>query len=287
MPFDLELSNPPASSKSCRFSGAPAALPPTNWRVACFLIIRENKPLDSGFYAACAGLRARTQALELIANNVANVSTTGYRAQQPVFHTLLAAQRSSLDALNQSINNFGVLQGSRVDLTPGSLERTGNLLDLAIEGNAFFAVQTKAGTLYTRNGNFQVSTGGQLTTAEGDVVLGEQAPISVPGGPVSVSPDGTLSVNGAVAGKLKLVEFAADTALAAVGKSYYTAAAGAARPAGKSYVRQGMLEDSNAGVIESPIALIMVQRQAEMLERALSAFHSEFNRTAAVELPRL
>jgi flagellar basal-body rod protein FlgF len=276
--------NAPPSPKSCHFSQNHSVL---MWRFACTARSAETNTLNSGFYAACAGLRARTQALELIANNVANVSTNGYRAQQPVFHTVLAAQRQSLDALNRSINNFGVLEGSRVDLAPGSLERTGNPLDLAIEGKAFFAVQTRAGTFYTRNGNFQVSAQGQLTTSQGDLVLGEQAPVSVPGGTVSVSADGTLSVNGAVAGKLKLVEFAPDTSLVAMGNSYYSAAAGTERPAGKSYVRQGMLEDSNAGVIESPIALIMVQRQAEMLERALSAFHSEFNRTAAVDLPRL
>ena len=117
--------------------------------------------MDSGYYAACAGLRAQTQALELIASNVANISTTGFRGQQPMFRSLLASTGYQMaDPLNQAINDFGVLEGSRADLSAGNLERTGNSLDLAIEGNGFFAIQTHGQTLYTRNGNFQVSVEG-------------------------------------------------------------------------------------------------------------------------------
>ena len=164
--------------------------------------------MDSGYYAACAGLRAQTQALEVAAHNLANINTTGYREQQGLFRSLLAgANGQQLSPLNRAINDFGVLGGSRVDLSPGSLERTGNPFDLGIEGKGFFVVQTSRGTLYTRNGNFRVSAKGQLVTTEGDQVMGEQGPISVPSGPVAISPDGTLSLNGAIAGKLRLVEF--------------------------------------------------------------------------------
>ena len=85
-----------------------------------------------------AGLRAQTQALELIASNVANINTTGYRGQQPMFRSLLASAGPELpDPLNHAINDFGVLGGSRTDLAPGNLDRTGNPLDLAIEGPGF------------------------------------------------------------------------------------------------------------------------------------------------------
>src|SRR5689334_17293574 len=156
---------------------------------------RGRTQVDSGYYAACSGLRARIQNLDLVAHNLANIDTPGYRAQQPTFESLLAAADSAnLTDLNRAINNFGVLGASRTDLAAGSMERTGNALDVAIEGKAFFAVQTARGVLYTRNGNFQISTAGQLVTKEGDPVLGEQGPLLIPAGEVSISADGTLSV---------------------------------------------------------------------------------------------
>ena len=122
--------------------------------------------MDSGFYAACAGLQAQSQALEVAAHNLANLNTVGFRGQQPTFQTLLAAARPTVpNILNLATNNFGVLEGTHLDMTAGNLETTGNPLDVAIEGSGFFAIQTSAGTRYTRNGSFQVSTGGQLVTA--------------------------------------------------------------------------------------------------------------------------
>src|SRR5215475_7663355 len=119
--------------------------------------------MDSGFYAACTALMSRTEALDAIANNLANAGTAGYRAQRNVFNSVLAAAGdSSMSELNQAANNFGILTGTRVDLTQGALQKTGNNLDLAIEGSGFFVVQTANGPLYTRNGGFQVSSKGQL-----------------------------------------------------------------------------------------------------------------------------
>ncbi len=245
--------------------------------------------MDSGYYAACAGLRAQTQALELIASNVANISTTGFRGQQPMFRSLLASTGYQMaDPLNQAINDFGVLEGSRADLSAGNLERTGNSLDLAIEGNGFFAIQTHGQTLYTRNGNFQVSSKGQLTTAAGDLVLGEdKKPISLPSGEISISPDGTISAKGAVAGKLQIVEFVPGTVPTAEGNSYYSVPTTAVRPAPDSNVRQGMLESSNVNSVKAVVDMIAVQRHAEMLERAMTAFSSNLDHIAANDLPKV
>jgi flagellar basal-body rod protein FlgF len=244
--------------------------------------------MDSGYYAACAGLRAQTQALEVVANNLANINTGGYRGQQPTFHSLLAnASGTGSNPLNRAINDFNVLGGTRMDLSQGNLDRTGNPLDLAIEGSGFFAVQTPAGTLYTRKGNFQVSASGQLTTSGGDPVLGTEGPITLPSGTVTISPDGTLSVNGAVAATLRVVEFAAGTSPTPVGPASYSVPSSALQPPAGSNVRQGMLESSNVNSVTATVDLIMVQRHAEMLQRALSSFYSDFNRMATDELPRV
>jgi flagellar basal-body rod protein FlgF/flagellar basal-body rod protein FlgG len=243
--------------------------------------------VDSGFYAACAGLRAKSEALEIVANNVANLNSTGYRAHQATFRSLLMGERASAGSLSRAVNNFGVLGGTRLDLSAGSSEQTGNPFDLAIEGDAFFVVQSGKQTLYTRNGNFHRTANGQLVSAQGDPVLGEQGAILVPSGPVSIGPDGTISVDGAIGGKLKLAQFAPGADLQAVGTSYYAARGATATTATGFSLRQGMLEGSNANPISAVVDMITVQRQAEMLQRALSTFQSEFNRIASTELSRV
>src|ERR1035438_2451464 len=136
--------------------------------------------MSSGYYAACTGLMSRTQALETIANNLANVSTAGFRASHNIFSSVLATTGASpLSVLNQDANDYGVLSGTQLDTSQGALVRTGNDLDLAMEGPGYFAVQTAAGPVYTRGGNFRVSPQGQLITASGDPVMGDNGPITI------------------------------------------------------------------------------------------------------------
>jgi flagellar basal-body rod protein FlgF len=245
--------------------------------------------MDSGFYAACTALMARTQTLDLVANNLANVSTSGYRAQHDSFRSLLATSSSlPLSGLNQAVNNYSVIGGGQLDLSQGSLERTGNDLDFGIEGRGFFAVQTAGGQLFTRDGSFHVSPKGQLVTSTGDTVLGtDNRPIPIVGAPVSVSPDGTISVNGALAGQLKVVDFPAGTPLESVGKTYYSAPEKTGAPATEASIQQGTLESSNVNPVASSIELITVQRYAELMQRALTMFHTEMNQVATQDLPKV
>jgi flagellar basal-body rod protein FlgF len=189
--------------------------------------------------------------------------------------------------LSQAMNTYGVLSGTTLDLSQGALQKTGNDLDAAIEGPGYFVVQTANGPMYTRNGSFQVSARGQLVTSSGDAVMGDKGAIEMPPGPVSISADGTISSNGAVAGKLDLVEFAPNTQLTAMGGSYYSAPASGVRPATASNVRQGMLESSNVNTITSMVELVTAQREAEMMQRALSIFNSEIDKTATQDLPKV
>jgi len=244
--------------------------------------------MDSGYYAASAGLAAQEQALELVAHNLANLSTAGYRGQQMTFRSLVAGDAEVMvNPLNAAMNDFGVLSGSRLDLTPGSLAPTGNPLDVAISGPGFFSLQAAQGTLYTRAGSFHLTATGQLATADGNLVLGQQGPITLPGGNVVISSDGTISADGNVVDKLGLVEFPPGTSLSAVGDATYAGLEGTATPAVESSVQQGMVEGSNVGAIEGVVQLIAVQRNTEMLARALSAFDSQLNQTAVMDLPKV
>src|SRR6267142_689269 len=179
--------------------------------------------MGSGYYAACAGLIARTDALEVSANNLANVNTTGYKAQKEYFSSLVSDAAANQNPLNRAMNDYGVLGGARVDVAAGNLERTAGELDLAVEGGAFFEVQTANGTRYTRDGNFMLSANRQLQTQSGDAVLSEEGqPITLPTGGVAAS-----------------------------------------------------------------VGLIILQRHSALLERALTIFHTEFNKSAADDLPRV
>jgi flagellar basal-body rod protein FlgF/flagellar basal-body rod protein FlgG len=221
-------------------------------------------------------------------HNLANLNTNGFRGQQTTFQSILALARPALsNVLNAATNNFGVLEGSHLNLKPGSLQETGNLLDVGIEGNGFFAVQTAQGARYTRNGNFMLARTGELTTSSGDPVLGENGVIRVPAGEVSISSDGTLSVNSAVAGKIRLVEFAPGAKVVSEGQSLLSAPESSLVPARAASVRQGALESSNVNAIDALMSLIGVQREFDMMQRALSLFHTEFNRIAANDLPKV
>lgn len=244
--------------------------------------------MDSGYYAACAGLAAQTQALELIANNLANLGTTGYRGQQPTFRSLVTGGAVTTgNGLNEAINDFGVLGGGRVDLSSGSLTETGNPLDLSVVGAGFLVVQCEQGILYTRNGNFHLTSAGKLVTAQGDAVLGEAGPITLPSGAVAVSADGTVSVDGQVVGQLRVAEFSPNTSLRAAGNAMYAAPEGSELAPASSSIRQGVLEESNVSPVAGVVQLIAVQRNAEMLQRAVSLFDSQMNQTAAQDLPRV
>lgn len=244
--------------------------------------------MDSGYYSACAGLAAQTQALELVANNLANLGTTGYRGERATFRSLLTGGAAvAWNPLNAAVNDFGVLGGSRVDEASGSLAATGNPLDLAVAGKGYFVVQTGLGILYTRNGGFHLTPQGKLVSAQGDAVLGEQGPIVLPSGVVAVSEDGTVSVDGAVVATLRMAEFGPNTVLQPMGNAMYSAPAKSElRPAASS-VRQGMLEASNVSPVEGVVQLITIQRNAQLMARALSMFDSQLNQTAVQELPKV
>lgn len=244
--------------------------------------------MDSGFYAACTALVSRTQALDTIANNLANASTVGFRAEHNVFSSVLATTGNVPDSvINQAMNTYGVLGGDSLDQSQGALQKTGNQLDVGVEGPGYFVVQTADGPMYTRNGAFQVSSKGQLVTASGDAVMGDRGVITMPPGPISISADGTISSDGAVAGKLNVAEFPAGTELRSMGNTYYSAPVRTATPATNSAVRQGMLESSNVNPIASIVELITAQRSAEMAQRALGMFNNEIDKTATQDLPKV
>ncbi|HEX4020052.1 MAG TPA: flagellar hook-basal body protein [Acidobacteriaceae bacterium] len=245
--------------------------------------------MDSGYYAAFTGLMARMQALDSAANNLANTQTNGFRAEKDYFRNTITGPDASDSQLNTAINNFGVLGGNRVDLSQGQLQHTGNPLDVAIEGSGFFQTQRADGTIvYTRDGSFLRSTKGILVNGQGQPILNtKNKPITIPTGAVTIADDGTVSVAGAVVGQIGIVNFPAGTPLVPDGTSQYTAPAKAAKLNTKASLHQGMLESSNQDVVHGTLQLILVQRQAEMMQKALSVFGNDLDQQASQSLPRV
>lgn len=251
--------------------------------------------MDSGLYAAYTGLLARTQALDTAANNLANAGTTGFRAERDYFSGVLAGgidqDPDTASQIGQSVNGFGVLGGNRLDLGQGELKATGNPLDLALEGQGFFGIQTAVGLRYTRDGAFSRSSTGVLQTAQGEAVLDQnQKSITIPSGKIDVSPDGSISVSSpdgsAIVGKVGLFDFADKSALIAEGNNRFSAD-GATPIAAGAVVEQGSVEGANEDAIHGTMQLVLVQRQAEMMQKALSVFNNDFDKTASEDLPRV
>lgn len=245
--------------------------------------------MDSGYYAAVSGWLARTQALDSAAANLANSQTPGFRAEREYFRSFLASANAQVSQVGNAINDFGLLGGSHLSAAQGPLQHTGNALDMAIEGDGFFAIQAANGVRFTRDGSFHRSQSGALVTAAGEPVLSQtKQAIVLPPGEVAVGVDGALSVSGAVFASVGVFGFSADTQLTAEGANRYAAPDGAVGTASQNFtLHQGELEGANQDVIQGSLNLLMMQRQAEMMQKALTVFHSDFNKTASEDLPRV
>lgn len=245
--------------------------------------------MDSGYYAAVAGLVARTQALDTAAANLANAKTPGYRAEREYFRSFVLGPDGENSQVGQALNRYGVLGGDRLSTNQGALETTGNPLDLAIVGTGFFAIRTEHGVRYTRDGSFHRSQAGMLVTEQNEPVLSSaNQPIFMPAGAVSVGADGVVSIGGGAVGSVGVFQFSSEAPLVAEGTNRYRAPSGATPSATRdAAVRQGALEGANLDVVQGTLDLMVMQRQAETMQKALSVFHSEFNKTAAEELPKI
>lgn len=232
---------------------------------------------------------ARTQALDTIAANVANSSSAGFRGQDDVFGTVMAeaGRHGRMSALNKATNSFSQIGDTQLDTTQGVITRTGNDLDLAIEGPGYFKVQSATGTAYTRNGHFHVDANGRLVTDAGEAVLGDGGEIRLPKGKVSISANGTISRDGVIAGKLSLVTFAPGTKLVDHGASQYGAPAGSELPASQASLQQGALESSNVSPMEGVVQLITAQRAAESMRHALTLIDGEMDKSTVQDLARV
>jgi flagellar basal-body rod protein FlgF/flagellar basal-body rod protein FlgG len=244
--------------------------------------------MDSGYYAAMTGLLARTQALDTAAANLANAQTPGYRAEREYFRSVML-DSTPASQIGQAVNRYGLLGGDRLNMGQGPIEPTGNPLDLAIEGQGFFQIQTQNGPRFTRDGSFHRSQTGTLVTDKREPVLSSGGkPIQIPPGEVSVGANGVVSVAGGAVDTVGVFTFPSTAQLTPEGADRYVAPQGATPQASKdTEIRGGALESANEDTIQGTLDLVVMQRQAEMMQKALTVFHTEFNKFASEDLARV
>jgi len=228
------------------------------------------------------------QELDILANNLANTSSRGYKADREMY-TLYSSGDAS-GAQDSAAQTQPWIKSTWVDFSQGTVAPTGNPLDIALVGKGFLAVRGSSGTLYTRNGSLKVTPKGDLVAAEDRAVLDTNGkPVKLdPSRPYAIDPTGALTQDGNPVAQLSVVEFSNPAGLVKAGQSYFqsTGSGNVATPAVATEVRQGQLEESNAGPAEGAVRLVSVMRQFEMLQKAVT-LGAEMDKQAITEVAKV
>jgi flagellar basal-body rod protein FlgF len=238
--------------------------------------------MDRMIYLSMSGAKATMQRQDTLANNIANVSTPGFRAELQAFRAV------PVQGSGASTRVYSLETTTGYDPSAGTVSATGRNLDVAVKGNAWLTVQALDGTeAYTRGGSFEVSNDGTLTTRSGLPVMGDGGPLQVPpNSAVSIGADGTVSAKGSdgkntAIGKLKLVT--PEAPLQRGDDGLFRAADGNPLSADDTaHVQDGALEGSNVSAVESMVAMISAGRQFEAQMKMIST--AEADEKAAAQL---
>ena len=244
--------------------------------------------MNSGMYSAISGSVSALKRLDIISNNLANVNTAGFKKDHMSFESLLAGpinppavpQGSTADPILHRENIY-------IDYGSGPISQTGNPLDLAIDGDGFFVIQTPDGQAYTRQGNFRLSADGTLVTADGMPVVGQGGPIRVQGSVIEIDNKGMVTVDGTPSGTISIVDFPRPYALTKKDGARFVPADGQQAPqAAGGSIRQGHLEGSNVDSISEMVQMIETSRYFEACSKVIKGF-DDMAAKAANEIGRL
>jgi len=244
--------------------------------------------MNSGMYSALSGNIAAMKRMDIISNNLANVNTPGYKKEKMNFESMLAGAVNP-PAVPQGRTADPILQKDSVyiDYAAGTVAQTGNPLDLAIDGDGFFVVNTPEGPAYTRQGNFRVGADGTLVTVDGFPVMGQGGPIRVQGSKVEVDPKGVVTVDGTASGTITIVDFPKPYNLTkSSGAQFLPANPQMVPQAASAGISQGHLEGSNVDTISEMVQMIETNRYYEACAKTIKGF-DDIAAKAASEIGRL
>jgi flagellar basal body rod protein FlgG len=242
--------------------------------------------MDQISVLAAGGIRSRMESLDLVANNLANSSTSGYKSDGE-FYTLFNSEAASDDGSGPA--SIPMIQRQWTDFAQGLLEPTNNPLDFGLSGKGFFVVQGPNGPLYTRNGNFRLSSDGTLITSEGYALLQQNdQPFKLnPAQQVQVARDGAISQSGNSVGQIKIAEFQTPTSLNKFGANYFVNSTGQDPKVSESaQIFQGKIEASNVSASNGAVRIVGLMRQFEMMQKAIS-LSNDMGRKAIEEVAKV
>jgi len=236
---------------------------------------------DTLYIAASAALDHQTR-LEVLANNLANVNTAGFKADDVAFqveyYTQPQGEDPPADAETEvDLERFpsqddlpaAIILTGYTDFSGGPSRHTGNSLDVALEGNGFFSVNTPSGIQYTRQGSFTLDQDGRLVTSDGHLVMGEGGEITIEGQKVTIDEEGYINVDGNEIDRLAIVTFSDLKGLTKVGSSLFatTDSGQIPEPAEQAVVKQGFLENANVNAIRMMTDMIAEMRMVEAYQK--------------------
>lgn len=231
--------------------------------------------MNSGIYPAVSGSLAAMRKLDVISNNLANINTPGYKKDKMSFEGLLAGTVNP-PAVPQGMTADPILQKENVyiDYSSGPTSQSGNPLDLALDGDGFFAVTTPEGTAYTRQGNFRTAADGALVTMDGYPVQGATGgAIIIKGNRVEIDGTGNVTVDDVPSGTISVVDFNKPYSLIKNGAALFVPSDPQAKAQpGRALVRQGYIEGSNVESITEMVQLIETNRYFEMCSKVIKGF---------------
>jgi flagellar basal-body rod protein FlgF len=198
--------------------------------------------MENSTYIALSGQNAREHQMEVLSNNIANLSTPGFKGEKMMFQEYLTKPTDGSDP-----SSYVVSQGNARDMSQGPLTHTSNPLDVALSGSGFITVTTPSGNQYTRNGHLQLDNQGELVTSAGFVVQGAGgSPIVIPSGAgsITIGKDGTVATDKQTVGKIAVVNFDNPQLLAETQGGLFTTDQ-TAQPATNTTVEQGTIEEAN------------------------------------------
>jgi flagellar basal-body rod protein FlgF len=252
-----------------------------------------NAVMDPLTSAAASGIQARMDSIDMLANNMANGSTSGFKLDREFYSTFTGT--SPFASFDPSVGDAPVVEKSWTDFAQGALLPTGNPTDLALSGSGFFAVNGPNGPLYTRNGGFRISANGSLVTAEGYSVrqVGgkpPEQPIQLQGnGPIQVSPEGEVTQDDQQIAQIEIDSFPHLDQLTKSIPGYFENPNPKDNPlsaAANVEVSQAKLESSNASPAESAARMVSLLRHFEMLQHAVK-IGTDMNKQALEEVARI
>ncbi len=212
--------------------------------------------------------------MDVISNNLANSQTLGYKKEKISFSDFLLSQLNGGPELSDG-RTMSAVSGSVTDLASGNFIRTGNPLDVALDGTGFLSLE---GGQYTRRGDLTLSPDRHLVTQTGRKVLGSSGPIQLPEGKVEIGGDGEISVDGVQVDRIKIVDFKDPVSLSRAGENFVSAGTGTPSSAG---VKQGYLEGSNVDVVREMVGMITALREYETYEKAVQAFDDSMGKVTS------